>query len=471
MTSFYVKAQGVIVTNPTYTFNFYCQDPILNNTNELKFSVSPISALLPSNQFEIVLSNNNFANTTIITVAPANVSISGSQVTLTFNLPVNTYGSNYKFKVRTTAPAQTSGSTPGSSAPGIGLYYLSHNQEINLNTAAGISSAVYCIGSNFELFIYDSGTSSSPLFYPDLQYKWYKVNSPNDILVGSGPSLLVNQPGQYYVVTDYGECTASSFSRSRNVTVTGIASSSYSISSTSGNTICEGNLETLSLNIPDPTGFTFQWYRDDVSIPGATNTTYQTSIAGTYKAIVNNGSCESVTAPFVLTANTFNTSISPSPPYTLTPGQTLPIVVTTNANAPTFQWFLAGVLLAETSNTLVISETGDYSVIVNQTSGCILSQEYNLAIQKPGIDDIPNLISPNGDGINDTWQLPNRILNLTNLKIEIINSRGKKVLSVDSYTNNWPESEDVFINSNAVFYYIISQDNNVLHQGSLTVIK
>jgi gliding motility-associated-like protein len=145
--------------------------------------------------------------------------------------------------------------------------------------------------------------------------------------------------------------------------------------------------------------------------------------------------------------------------------------VTTDANAPTFEWYLDGVLLTETSNTLVISETGDYSVIVNQTAGCIASQEFDLSIQRPGIDEIPNLISPNGDGINDTWRLPNRILNLPNLKIEILNSRGKKVLSDENYANNWPESEDVFINSNAVFYYIISQDNNVLHQGALTVIK
>lgn len=467
--SFSLKAQVSININ-NLGFDYKCQSLGINEIHELKVTVLNIGSLQPGNTFEILISNDNFA-TAPVTIIPTNTTISGSQVTLNFTFPNTTYGSNYKFKVRSTAPSVTSGSRPFSSEPGIGLYYLRHNQEIKLNSALGISSAVYCNGNSFELSIFNSGTNSSPLFYPALTYKWYKINSPADILMGSGSTLNVNQAGQYYVVTDYGECTPSSFSKSRNVTITSVSGAGYTITSSSGNTICEGNPVVLSLNITDPTGFSIQWFLNDVAIPAATGVSHTTTVSGTFKAIINNGSCESVTAPFVLNSLNFTSSVSPASPFILAAGQTVPLVVTTNAASPTYQWYFNGMLQSETSNTLIASQVGDYQVKVNQTVGCISTQTFNFILQKPGSDKIPNLISPNGDGINDTWEIPNAILNLPNLKVEILNSRGKKVLSEENYTNNWPQSKDDYINANAVFYYIISQDNSVLHQGSLTVIK
>src|SRR5690606_15315974 len=67
-----------------------------------------------------------------------------------------------------------------------------------------------CTGDSYVLSINDTGTAASPLFYPELQYIWYKdyVEVPGE----TGPTLTVDQPGSYYVVVDYGACVMNSYS-------------------------------------------------------------------------------------------------------------------------------------------------------------------------------------------------------------------------------------------------------------------
>ena len=164
-------------------------------------------------------------------------------------------------------------------------------------------------------------------------------------------------------------------------------------------------------------------------------------------------------------------SINQISPIFITQGESATIIVTTSANSPTFQWYKDNVLLAETSNTLTVNAIGDYKVVITQTVGCVVSKEIEIKVQKPEINEIPNLISPNNDGINDTWTLPSSLISQENINVQIFNSSGKLILNSDSYSNDWPTSESDFINSNAVFYYVISKNNNKYKQGTITVIK
>lgn len=158
-------------------------------------------------------------------------------------------------------------------------------------------------------------------------------------------------------------------------------------------------------------------------------------------------------------------------PISLSQGESSTITVSTNAVNPVFQWFKDNVLLSETSNTLIVTAIGEYKVIITQTSGCNVSKEIEIKVQKPQINEVPNLISPNNDGVNDKWVLPSSITSEDNLNVKIFNSSGKLVLNTDSYNNDWPSSESDFINSNAVFYYILSRNNDKFKQGTITVIK
>ena len=127
--------------------------------------------------------------------------------------------------------------------------------------------------------------------------------------------------------------------------------------------------------------------------------------------------------------------------------------------------------MSETSNTLTVNETGMYTLIVNQTSGCIVSEEIEILVQGPQINDVPNLISPNNDGSNEKWILPTSITSQVGINVKIFNASGKMVLNTDNYENNWPINESDFVDSNSVFFYIISKGDQKIKQGTITVIK
>jgi len=84
---------------------------------------------------------------------------------------------------------------------------------------------------------------------------------------------------------------------------------------------------------------------------------------------------------------------------------------------------------------------------------------------------VPNVITVNGDGINDLWILPNSYSNKDDVNVIIYNEKGEQVLNVNNYQNNWPQSSTAFPKQNMVFYYKIRDAVAVLKQGTITIIR
>jgi hypothetical protein len=57
------------------------------------------------------------------------------------------------------------------------------------------------------------------------------------------------------------------------------------------------------------------------------------------------------------------------------------------------------------------------------------------------------------------------------VNVVIFNSAGKEVLNEFNYQNNWPESSMTFAKQNMVFFYKIKDSNEVLKQGTITIIR
>ena len=142
-----------------------------------------------------------------------------------------------------------------------------------------------------------------------------------------------------------------------------------------------------------------------------------------------------------------------------------------------FYWYFNGVEInGVTGNTFTALEFGDYRVVVIETQGCTGMREFMFSIMEaaepfPDVGNIPNVISPNGDGINDTWVIPTAYVQGTQTKIKIFNNQGKQVFETSDYQNNWPQEAIIQNSINQVFYYIISPNSGDEKKGSITIIN
>jgi len=83
---------------------------------------------------------------------------------------------------------------------------------------------------------------------------------------------------------------------------------------------------------------------------------------------------------------------------------------------------------------------------------------------------IPNAFSPNGDGINDLWDLPQIAAHSYN-RVEVFDRSGAKVFSSVGYQKAW----DGKMNSKplpvGVYYYIIDLGDGKPVSGTLTILR
>ena len=432
--------------------------------NNFRFDFSFTSgAFSPGNQFVLEMSDptGSFVTLTPFTlVLASNTTSTGS---FTISVPTTTSGENYKFRIKSTLPATT-----GPSTGFIPAYYRIFDNAFYINNQS--PTAAFCSGGNFILSI-DQPTFAdpSPISFPSLKYKWFKNNVvvPGQI----GTSLTVNSAGIYHVEIDYGSCsTSSSITRSQDVSVSqSVTGLSFVVSSSLPNPICQGTPTTLSTT----SGYSYQWFKDNAAISGATAYQYSTDQSGVYYVNVNAGSCSAQSASYTVVAIDFAASLNIPASGFILPGETIDVEVTTDAISPTYQWFLNNnLIVGETTNTFAATVAGDYKVRVTQNSSCVVDKDLLFKLEAGSIAlKIPNVISPNGDGVNDTWKIPQAYVGTSKTNIKIISERGEEVFKTDSYQNDWPQTPLDFKSVNPVFYYIISKPGEGEKKGSITVIR
>ena len=464
----FINAQ-IVISKPQLGFTQACGNDDFNEFN-INFTLSQENNLNANNQFNVELSdaNGSFSNATIINLTePADVQ--GNFVRMKFALPIETSGDGYRIRVNSSNPVARSG--PSDSFP---AYFRIQDSQYTINNLE--QTAEYCDGGGFLLTIDNPGRNGndSPLQYPSLTYNWFREISPTESeLVATTVSYEVTSPGTYFVETNYGPCSSRSFSNRVTVTQSQSTNVTAIINSTLGNPYCVSDgPTTLSASA---SGNAYQWFFNNEIITGATQQEYTTNEPGNYTVNIDIGLC-SATATIDL-INSFSSSLDVPQNNFIETDETLISTVTTNAVDPEFTWFLNNnVIPNETENSIEVSDAGNYRVVISQTTGCITTQELTFEVTKPtvlfpDVPNIPNIISPNNDGVNDTWVIPQDFVSGTNAKVLIISSAGKVVLETSDYQNNWPiEPIDLKTNS-PVFFYVITLDNNETRKGSITVIN
>ena len=116
---------------------------------------------------------------------------------------------------------------------------------------------------------------------------------------------------------------------------------------------------------------------------------------------------------------------------------------------------------------------GVYSVEVTDSRNCKVSAEFVVGTDCLDEDNVPNIITPNGDADNDVWVIPG-IENFPNNQLEIYNRWGSPVIDFAPYMNNWAgTNKDGSELPMGAYYYVLqlNDGNGTKYSGSLTILR
>jgi gliding motility-associated-like protein len=292
-------------------------------------------------------------------------------------------------------------------------------------------------------------------------YQWQKDGV--DVIAATGQNIsLTNttENGDYTV-----DASLSTYNETSNtLTVQLITSETVTISSSS--TIYCNSSDTITISTTtDLSAETFRWERDAT----ATNTTDVALIVtapGTYRLVLDKNGCDLFSNEIV---------ISPLDPNLISLDVDGDVIFpegsskTVRASGGTsYQWFDSNNTLMSSDEVMNFTEEGDFLLIAN-IDNCEVSR--SITATYLDLFNVPNVITPNGDGANDQWVIPNSYSNKSDVSVIIYNTNGEELYNQTNYQNSWPGSTMTFLKQSMVFYYVIKNTNETLKQGTITVIR
>ena len=292
-------------------------------------------------------------------------------------------------------------------------------------------------------------------------YQWQKDGTDIPGATNKNISLASNLENGGYVLNG----TIESFNESSNtLPVQLLTSETVSISS-SGTVYCSAG-ETITLTTTtDLSSASFDWQLDGSSV-STTDGSLIASTPGTYRLVLDRDGCSLISNEIVIAPLDENL-------ITLDPGTEIVIPegtsrTVTAAGGTAYRWMDAGNLELSNSDSATFSEAGTYTLIASIDNCEIIRQ---LEVSYLDTFKVPNVITVNGDGINDQWVIPNSYSNKADVNVIIYNEQGQEIINEFDYKNNWPQSATAFTKQNMVFYYKIRNASEVLKQGTITVIR
>jgi gliding motility-associated-like protein len=232
-------------------------------------------------------------------------------------------------------------------------------------------------------------------------------------------------------------------------------------------TYCQGKpAQTLSA-----TGTSLLWYSVSSGGSGsAAAPTPGTQNIGAVNYFVTqtiNG-CESPRARITVVISP-NPIVSAGGPYIeIQEGSSIRLSGAAVGNSLTYIWQPINV-----SNTLtpLVSPSNDitYTLTATTRDGCTASDTVRVVVLKELV--IPNVFSPNGDNINDTWVIEH-ILRYQSAKIDIFNRYGLKVYSTVGYAKAWDGTYKGNPLPVGTYFYVIQIGTNKKPlSGSVSIIR
>lgn len=157
-----------------------------------------------------------------------------------------------------------------------------------------------------------------------------------------------------------------------------------------------------------------------------------------------------------------------------------PIVVDcelTSLVEPTATDDCGGAVTITSDAVLPMTIPGDYSIVWSFTDdqGNVTTENQTVTINITEtcleLVTVNDVITPNGDGINDFWVLEN-VSYTVGCNVQIFNRWGTQIFETESYDNTWDgKSVGGELLPEGVYYYIIQCNDDVSFKGYITIVR
>ncbi|WP_159456159.1 MBG domain-containing protein [Chitinophaga eiseniae] len=235
-----------------------------------------------------------------------------------------------------------------------------------------------------------------------------------------------------------------------------------------GSTIfCEGGSVTLQSTAAP----VYEWYRNNIRINSAGGRTLTVSESGSYtvKAIYpgNTG----------VTSTATNVTVNPLPAghlqvngnTTISKGESVTLVA---SGGTSYRWEPAAGLsdAAAPAPAARPTATTTYRVTISNAAGCSVVRDVTINVKEDYKLEPTNILTPNGDGINDVWVVKNIDMYPQN-EVKIFDRTGRLIYRQHGYTNNWKGTVNGQRLAEGTYYYIIDLgENRPLFKGFITIV-
>ena len=254
-------------------------------------------------------------------------------------------------------------------------------------------------------------------------------------------TISVNTPGTYVCTIDNGQWILC------DSTIVNLgAPAAISLPGTVD--LCIGDSILLE---PGSDTLSYQWNT------GATTSTLLVTSDGTYTVTVDNNGCittQSTVATFYAEPDTLLADIIEIC------GSPTAILDAETSTATSYLWSTG-----ETTPSIEVGAAGFYSVTITN-GGCSLFEETEV---QSCVDEliIPNTITPNGDGANDTWIIRG-IETFANHTVQIYGRNGEMIYESTNYQNDW-DGDGI---PATTYYYLVDLGNgSETLGGTLTILR
>lgn len=224
--------------------------------------------------------------------------------------------------------------------------------------------------------------------------------------------------------------------------------------------------------------YTYQWLdadNNDSPIPGKNQPTLTDVLKGHYKLRITDGGCSLAEIPYTI----IDEAVTPPSPSAnnIQVYNTGPAVIKVNSPFPTaiyriYETATSPQPIKDTiGGNIKINVTESRSYYVSLTYGYCESARTEVKVFLSALNgNIPNTFTPNGDGINDYWNIPG-LDTYPNAKVNIFNRYGTPVFQSIGYAKPFDGTSNGKPLPVGVYYYIITLKKGDVLSGNVTIIR